>query len=54
MNIKINKDKDEQAKVQKNVEDANKGNFPAGTTVKVGADGKATVTYIKIKHRSLS
>ncbi len=37
--------KDEQAKVQKNVEDANKGNFPAGTTVKVGADGKATVTY---------
>ncbi|NME21082.1 LEA family epithelial adhesin, partial [Lactobacillus johnsonii] len=37
--------KDEQAKVQKNVEDANKDNFPAGTTVKVGADGTATVTY---------
>ena len=37
--------KDEQAKVQKNVEDANKGNFPAGTTVEVGADGTATVTY---------
>ena len=36
---------DEQAKVQKNVEDANKGNFPAGTTVKVGDDGTATITY---------
>ncbi|MDF4188549.1 protein with ysrik-signal peptide, partial [Ligilactobacillus salivarius] len=35
--------KDEQAKVQKNVEDANK--FPAGTVVTVGADGTATVTY---------
>ena len=35
----------EKAKVQKNVEDANKGNFPAGTTVKVGDDGTATVTY---------
>ncbi|MBZ4027666.1 LPXTG cell wall anchor domain-containing protein, partial [Lactobacillus johnsonii] len=37
--------KDEQDKVQKNVEEANKGNFPAGTTVTVGADGTATVTY---------
>src|SRR5699024_4349226 len=37
--------KDEQDKVQKNVEEANKGNFPEGTTVTVGADGTATVTY---------
>ncbi|OUP13551.1 hypothetical protein B5F30_08610, partial [Lactobacillus johnsonii] len=37
--------KDEQDKVQKKVEEANKGNFPEGTTVKVGADGTATVTY---------
>ncbi|WP_283578284.1 LEA family epithelial adhesin, partial [Limosilactobacillus reuteri] len=37
--------KDEQAKVQKNVEDANKGNFPEGTKVTVGKDGTATVTY---------
>ncbi|MBI1698836.1 LPXTG-motif cell wall anchor domain protein, partial [Lactobacillus crispatus] len=35
----------EKAKVQKNVEDANKGNFPDGTTVTVGDDGTATVTY---------
>ncbi|MQB60954.1 LPXTG cell wall anchor domain-containing protein, partial [Limosilactobacillus reuteri] len=35
----------EKAKVQKNVEDANKGNFPDGTKVDVGADGTATVTY---------
>ncbi len=35
----------EKAKVQKNVEDANKGNFPAGTTVTVGDDGTATITY---------
>ena len=35
----------EKAKVQKNVEDANKGNFPDGTKVTVGADGTATVTY---------
>ena len=27
------------------MEDANKGNFPAGTEVTVGADGTATVTY---------
>ncbi len=37
--------KDEQDKVRKNVEDANKGNFPDGTTVTIGADGTATVTY---------
>ncbi|MCC4510254.1 surface protein Rib, partial [Limosilactobacillus reuteri] len=35
----------EKAKVQKNVEDANKGNFPDGTKVDVGADGTATITY---------
>ncbi|MCC4499529.1 LEA family epithelial adhesin, partial [Limosilactobacillus reuteri] len=37
--------KDEQAKVQKNVEDANKDNFPAGTTVTVDDKGNATITY---------
>nr|WP_283586850.1 LEA family epithelial adhesin [Limosilactobacillus vaginalis] len=41
---------DEQAKVQKNVEDANKdengkSTLPEGTTVTVGSDGTATVTY---------
>nr|WP_229101597.1 LPXTG cell wall anchor domain-containing protein [Ligilactobacillus salivarius] len=35
----------EKDQVKKNVEDANKGNFPAGTKVTVGADGTATVTY---------
>ena len=35
----------EKAKVKTNVEDANKGNFPAGTTVEVGADGTTKVTY---------
>ncbi|PUH34090.1 hypothetical protein DB324_07110, partial [Limosilactobacillus reuteri] len=35
----------EKAKVKKNVEDANKGNFPTGTTVEVGADGTTKVTY---------
>ncbi|MGZ7898777.1 LEA family epithelial adhesin [Ligilactobacillus salivarius] len=35
----------EKAKVQKNVEDANKGNFPEGTKVTVGADGTATINY---------
>ncbi|MCC4438989.1 hypothetical protein LMB99_00655, partial [Limosilactobacillus reuteri] len=29
----------------KNVEDANKGNFPDGTTVTVGDDGTATINY---------
>ncbi|MCZ3668350.1 LEA family epithelial adhesin, partial [Limosilactobacillus vaginalis] len=37
--------KDEQAKVKKNVEDANKGNFPDGTTVTVDDSGLATITY---------
>src|SRR5699024_10000914 len=37
--------KDEQDHAHKNVEKANKGNFPEGTTVTVGADGTATVTY---------
>lgn len=35
----------EKANVQKNVEDANKGNFPDGTTVTVGDDGTATINY---------
>ncbi|MBI1694936.1 LPXTG cell wall anchor domain-containing protein, partial [Lactobacillus crispatus] len=35
----------EKAKVQKNVEDANKDKFPADTVVTVGADGTATITY---------
>ncbi|WP_143467868.1 DUF1542 domain-containing protein, partial [Lactobacillus sp. UMNPBX19] len=36
---------DEKNQVKKNVEDANKDNFPAGTEVTVGSDGTATVTY---------
>ena len=35
----------EKDQVKKNVEDANKGNFPAGTEVTVGADGTTIVTY---------
>ncbi|WP_258874888.1 LEA family epithelial adhesin, partial [Lactobacillus crispatus] len=35
----------EKAQVQKNVEDANKDNFPEGTTVTVGDSGAATITY---------
>ena len=35
----------EKAKVQKNVEDANKDKFPADTVVTVGDDGTATITY---------
>ncbi|WP_143437590.1 LEA family epithelial adhesin [Lactobacillus gallinarum] len=35
----------EKDQVKKNVEDTNKGNFPAGTEVTVGDDGTATVTY---------
>ncbi|MDF4189820.1 surface protein Rib, partial [Ligilactobacillus salivarius] len=38
-----NVNKDEQAKVQKNVEDANK--VPAGTVVTADDKGKATTTY---------
>ncbi|MQB63972.1 protein with ysrik-signal peptide, partial [Lactobacillus reuteri] len=37
--------KDEKDKVKTNVTDANKDKFPAGTTVTVGDDGTATVTY---------
>ncbi|UXC69001.1 LEA family epithelial adhesin [Limosilactobacillus vaginalis] len=35
----------EKDKVKKNVEDANKDKFPGGTTVTVGDDGTATITY---------
>ncbi|PTM26986.1 protein with ysrik-signal peptide, partial [Limosilactobacillus reuteri] len=35
----------EKGEVKKNVEDANKGNFPDGTKVDVGDDGTATITY---------
>ncbi|WP_257796556.1 LPXTG cell wall anchor domain-containing protein, partial [Lactobacillus johnsonii] len=36
---------DEKKQVENNVDNANKDKFPAGTTVTVGADGTATVTY---------
>ncbi|MBM6959197.1 hypothetical protein H5980_09830, partial [Lactobacillus gallinarum] len=36
---------DEKKHVQNNVDNANKDKFPAGTTVEVGKDGTATVTY---------
>ena len=36
---------DEKAAVKKAVEDANKDKFPKGTTVEVGDDGTATITY---------
>ncbi|UTX36302.1 LPXTG cell wall anchor domain-containing protein [Ligilactobacillus salivarius] len=36
---------DEKNQVKNNVDNANKDKFPAGTTVTVGADGTATVTY---------
>ncbi|WP_089150846.1 DUF1542 domain-containing protein [Lactobacillus crispatus] len=36
---------DEKKQVKNNVDNANKDKFPAGTTVTVGADGTATVTY---------
>lgn len=32
-------------RVKKNVEDANKGSFPAGTVITVGDNGTTTVTY---------
>ena len=35
----------EKDQVKKNVEDANKGNFPDGTKITVGDDGTTTVTY---------
>ncbi|MDO4903629.1 MAG: YSIRK-type signal peptide-containing protein, partial [Limosilactobacillus sp.] len=36
---------DEKSDVAQKVEDANKDNFPEGTTVTVGNDGTATITY---------
>ena len=36
---------DEKNQVKNNVDNANKGNFPAGTEITVGDDGTATVTY---------
>ncbi|KAA8804460.1 LPXTG cell wall anchor domain-containing protein, partial [Lactobacillus crispatus] len=36
---------DEKKQVKNNVNNANKDKFPAGTTVTVGDDGTATVTY---------
>ncbi|WP_260263547.1 LPXTG cell wall anchor domain-containing protein, partial [Lactobacillus crispatus] len=36
---------DEKNQVKKNVEDANKGSFSAGTVITVGDDGTTTVTY---------
>ncbi|MDK6690074.1 hypothetical protein QP246_11620, partial [Aerococcus urinae] len=48
---KTNLTDDEKAKVKKAVEDANKDKFPAPkegqnpTTVEVGKDGTATITY---------
>ena len=35
----------ENGEVKKNVEDANKGNFPDGTEITVGDDGTATIKY---------
>ena len=35
----------EKDQIKKNVEEANKGNFPEGTTVDVGDNGTATITY---------
>ncbi|WP_223225591.1 YSIRK-type signal peptide-containing protein, partial [Lactobacillus crispatus] len=35
----------EKEQVKKNVEEANKGNFPDNTVVTVGKDGTATITY---------
>ena len=50
--------KEEKEIVKKKVEKANKGNFPNGTKVEIGADGTATITYPdnsqdKIKGRDL-
>ena len=35
----------EKETVKKKLEEANKGNFPSGTRVEIGADGTATITY---------
>ena len=50
--------KEEKEIVKKKVEEANKGNFPSGTKVEIGADGTAIITYPdnsqdKIKGRDL-
>ena len=37
--------KEEKEIVKKKVEKANKGNFPKGTKIEIGADGTATITY---------
>ena len=42
---KANLTDDEKAAVKKAIEDANKDKFPEGTTVEVGNDGTATITY---------
>ena len=41
----INLTKEEKEIVKKKVEEANKGNFPSGTKVEIGADGTAIITY---------
>ena len=50
--------KEEKETVKKKLEKANKGNFPKGTKIEIGADGTATITYPdnsqdKIKGRDL-
>ena len=50
--------KEEKETVKKKLEKANKGNFPKGTKIEIGADGTATITYPdnsqdKIKGRNL-
>ncbi|WP_029950207.1 Ig-like domain-containing protein, partial [Parvimonas micra] len=37
--------KEEKEIVKKKVEEANKGNFPSGTKIEIGADGTAIITY---------
>ena len=48
----------EKETVKKKLEEANKGNFPSGTSIEIGSDGTATITYPdnsqdKIKGRNL-
>ncbi|MEB3029567.1 Ig-like domain-containing protein [Parvimonas micra] len=50
--------KEEKETVKKKLEKANKGNFPSGTSIEIGSDGTATITYPdnsqdKIKGRNL-
>ena len=35
----------EKETVKKKLEEANKGNFPSGTSIEIGSDGTATITY---------